>query len=219
MLIDVKDQGTDSVSDIDDLDVLDCTSWAEFEEAYWYLHANPKEYETVIIDTLSQLQGLAIQWILSEEGNKPVGDWGTMTKRDWGTTSTLMKTWILNYRDLPCNMVFIAQDRVFNMEEDEDNSDIIDPEVGPGLMPSVAKHLNAAVSVIGNTFIRRTVDVKKIKKGKKILKKEVEKIEYCLRIGPNPIYVTKIRKPKSVIIPGVIADPTYSDIIRLIEGK
>jgi len=216
-LLDCKDEGTDSVSDIDGLDVLDVRTWDDFEEAYWYLHSNPKKYKTVIIDTVSQLQQIAIARCAKKDVENP-GDWGTMTKRDWGEVSGLLKSWILDYRDLPCNVVFVAQDRTFNMDE-EDEGGMIDPEVGPQLMPSVAKHLNASVSIVCNTFIRRRVEVKKIKKGKKTLTKEKEIIEYCLRVGPNPIYVTKIRKPKSVQVPSIIVDPTYDDLINIIKGK
>ena len=139
-----------------------------------------------------------------------------MTKRDWGEASGMMKDWVVNFRDLPMEVVFIAQEKASSGEGDEDNPDnMLTPEVGPAIMKSVALALNAAVSVIGNTFIgvrHRTIKVK----GKP---KEVEEIKYCLRIGPNPIYITKIRKPRHIEAPAVIENPEYRDVLEVIKGE
>lgn len=200
------------------MEVRDVQEWDDFEMSYWWLKANPDSYKTLIIDTMSQLQQVAISKILADKqkDDSRAGDWGTMTKREWGDVAALMKTWILNLRDLPMNVVFIAQDRVFNMGEDEDTEGMLDPEVGPALSPSVMKHLNAAVHVIGNTFIRRRTFVVRDEKTKK--KKEKAKTEFCLRIGPNPVYITKVRKPKLVVPPSILVNPSYQAIINLIKG-
>lgn len=219
LIVDIKDVGTDSISDVAEMKALDAKSWDDIELVYWYLKANPGKFKTVILDTVSQLQQLAIEKVLKRKkkalkGTKNAGDWGTMAMRDWGEVASLMKTWIINFRDLPMTVVFIAQERAFNVGE-EDSEVMLDPEVGPALTPSVAKHLNAAVHVIGNTFIRtKTVTVEK--PGKKA--REEERIQYCLRIGPNPMYITKVRKPKSVKPPSVIINPKYQDIVDIIKG-
>lgn len=215
ILLDAKDKGTDSVSDQDGVDVLDINTWDDFETMYWYLKKYPKKYKTVVIDTLSQVQQIAIEKQVGDNltDGKRAGDWGTMTKRDWGTVASALKTWIINFRDLPMEVVFIAQDRIFNMEEDDEVEGIA-PEVGPGLMPSVTKHLNAAVTVIGNTFIRRKVTVT----GKGKNKKEKSKIQYCLRIGPHETYTTKMRKPKKVELPPILINPIYEDLTEIIKG-
>ena len=67
-------------------------------------------------------------------------------------------------------------------------------------------------------FRQRTVE-KKVRVKEKLVKKEVEVTEFCLRVGPNPIYITKIRKPKAKVPPSVIIDPNYDNLIGLIKGK
>lgn len=218
LLLDVKDRGTDSVSDIEGFEGMSIEDWDDFEMVYYYLKKNRKRYKTVIIDTMSQLQELAIKKVLTDnkKDSARAGHWGTMTKKEWGETSGLLKDWIINYRDLNdigIEVVFIAQDRTFNKEEDDESQ--LDPEIGPRLMPSVASHLNAAVHVVGNTFIKTKTVVKEVK-GKKI---ESEKKIYCLRVGPNPVYITKVRKPKSIIVPDVISNPDYDSIIETIKGE
>jgi len=217
LLLDCRDQGTDSVSDVKGLDVMEVNSWQDFEDAYWWLVQNPGKYKTVVIDTITQLQQIVVEEIAGAKAarkNKVAGDWGTMTKSDWGNLSSRLKTWITNYRDLPMEVVFIAQDRVFNVDEEGSDDGMIDPEVGPRLSPSVMTHLCAAVSIIGNTFLRsRTVKTKV--RGRT---REKEVAEYCIRLGPSPSYITKFRKPKDITLPSFLIDPTYEDILATIKG-
>jgi phage nucleotide-binding protein len=219
LLLDVRDQGTDSIADHDDIDMVEIDSWERFEEAYYYLKANPKKYKTVVMDTITQLQQVCLEYVISDKKKDTtrVGDWGSMTKRDWGTASGLMKDWIINLRNLPMEVVFLAQERISATDEDEvdDSDNAISPEVGPHVMKSVAIALNAAVSVIANTFVRLRRFKKDIK-GKKVSKEE---IQYCLRVGPGPYYLTKLRKPKDVPPPAFIEDASYSDVIDVIKGK
>ncbi len=216
LLLNIRDKGTDSICDLgEDVMVLDVNTWDDFEVAYWWVKRNPDAYKTLALDTITQLQQLAIEKILEdlEKDTDKAGEWGTMTKREWGQVASLMKMWITNLRDLPMEVVFLAQDRMSETETD-DPEVMLDPEVGPRLSPSIAAHLNAEVSVIGNTFIRRKTTVKKVN-GKK---KEVERLQYCLRMGPNPVYVTKARKPKSIKLPSVLIDPTYDELIKILKG-
>lgn len=215
LYMDVKDRGDDSITDVKGIKGYVVDEFADFEEAYWYLRSHKGEYKTVVVDTMSQLQQLVVQEQgAKKKGKKRAGDWGSLTKQDWGTIASHMKEWIIRYRDLPMNVVFIAQDRAFAGSDDDDESEgIIAPEIGPALSPAIAKALNAAVSMIGNTFIRT-------KKGAKIKDKpKKEKAEFCLRVGPNPYYTTKIRKPRGIAAPELIVDPSYEDILTIIEGE
>lgn len=217
LLLDMKDKGTDSISDVEGVFVKSITSREDLEEIYWHLHKNPKKFKTVVWDTASAFQQMVMEEI-AEEGNKSLDksfQKGGLTKQDFGKVSGYMKKWIINFRDLPLEVVFIAQDRTFNNDEDEGGVDVFDPEMGPALMPSVAKVLNAAVMLIGNTYIKREV-IKKEVDGKK---KKSEKFKYGLRIGPNSVYVTKIRKNRSVELPDSIFNPTYKDILSTIKGE
>jgi hypothetical protein len=216
LFLDVKDVGDDSISDVEDLKVMDVREWNDFEMAYWWLKRNPKRYKSLAIDTVSQLQQLAIRKVLEDKSKDAdhAGEWGVMTKREWGEVASLMKIWITNLRDLPMDVCFIAQDRTFNVSE-EDEAEGLEPEVGPGLSPSIAKHLNANVHHIGNTFIRRKTF--ETKNGKKV--KAFTKTQFCMRVAPHPVYITKIRKPKGIIAPGVIVDPTYDKLVAIIKGE
>lgn len=222
LLLDVKDVGDDSLAKVPDLKVMDVRSWDDFETAFWWLKRNPGRYDSLAIDTMSQLQGLAIRKVLDDKGKdgERAGEWGVMTKKEWGAVAELMKSWIIAVRDLPMETCFIAQDRAFNVSE-EDETQGLDPEVGPALSPSIAKALNAAVHVVANTFIRRRVVRVKLKnppKGKSPFV-DKEKIEFCLRIGPNPVYITKARKAKAIQLPSVVVDPTHDQLMGILTGE
>lgn len=216
LLIDVRDEGTDSVSDVKDLDVKEIEDFEDFEDTYWWLKDHPKAYQSICIDTVSMLQTIIVEETHRAKHKKGrAGDWGTMSQKDWGNVAAMLKEWLINYRDLSrlgINVVFLAQDRTFNVDEEEDNALL--PEVGPALSPSVAKTLNAAVSLVGNTFVRSRTITKEVR-GKKI-KKQVP--EYCLRLGPNPVYTTKVRKPRNVVVPEYLVDPDYDIILDVING-
>lgn len=220
LLIDIRDEGTDSVSDVKNLDVKECYDFADVEDTYWWIKDHPKAYKSIALDTVSMLQSCLVEEVGAKNAKKGkrAGDWGSMSQKDWGNVAALLKEWITNYRDLTklgIHVVFIAQDRTFNMNEEDDSDGALTPEVGPGLSPSVAKTLIAAVSVVGNTFIRSRI-VKKEVNGKKV---EKQVTEYCLRLGPNPVYSTKVRKPRDIKAPDFIVDPDYDTILDIINGE
>jgi len=223
---DFRDQGDDSVSDVKNLEVFPVQDWEDVELFYWQLKkktlvdsdGKPFHPQTAVIDTVTNMQQMAIEHVLDQKKKKSTkiaGDWGSMTKQEWGEVASLMKQWTALYKALPMNVVFLAQQRVFNTDEDESGDSELTPEVGARLSPSVKDALNAAADVIGSTFVKRKIVTKEVK-GKKIKR---ERSIYCLRVGPNPVYITKIRKPRSADAPAIIEDPVYEDILSVIKGE
>lgn len=224
LYLNIKDNGTDSIADIDDIDVVDInTSQELLDLILWCAKKASRDklkYRTIVLDTCTQLQSIFIQELgvnkkLQKKG-KRAGDFGTLTRQDWGLIAGDMKAVIMDIRNLPVESVFIAQERVFNLgDEEDDGADQLMPEVGPRLMPSVKDDLNASVSIIGNCFIRIKTSKTKVD-GKNV--REITK-QYCLRVGPNEVYTTKIRKPKGIKAPDYIVDPDFRKIKDVMKGK
>jgi hypothetical protein len=210
LLLDVRDKGTKSIRRTPGIKVLQLESWMDLEEAYWYLVDNPKMFKTVTIDTVTQLQELAMFKV------KNTTEISKTSQQAWGAVGELMKAWIIRYRDLPMNVNFLAQPR---MDTEESNSDELMPEVGAGISPGSQKILHAAVDIIGHTFIRETEKKVKNQKTQKTSIRTVQ--EYCLRVGPHPIFTTKFRRDKSIPgpAPDVIVDPTYKTLYELSVGS
>jgi phage nucleotide-binding protein len=215
LLVDIRDHGTDSVSDTPGMDIAETEDYETFEEVYWFLKEGGHEYKTVILDTVTQLQQLVLEDVCKNKrkGDSP-GDWGSMTQREWGDAASTLKEWIIRFRDLPMEVVFLAQERTRNTADDNASDNTMMPEVGPALMPSVATVMNANVDIIAHTYVKvvnRTKEVNGVKK-------KVEDIVYSLRIGPDPIYTTGIRKPRAIEVPHDVPNATFQDIIDIIKG-
>ncbi len=213
LILDVNDRGTISVKDQPETYVLPIEKWEDFEEAYWYLKSGNHNFKSVAIDTLTQLQDLAVRQVVGGESSDTA-----ISQRAWGAVSALMKTWILNFRDLPAYKIFICQDRITASDDGNDTDpEMITPEVGPALSPSVARTLNAAVDVIGQTFIQERLTTVKTKKG---VEKPKVVVEYCMRVGPHARYLTKIRRAKpGTKLPPIVVDPTFDKILKLVKGE
>lgn len=210
LLLDIREKGWDSVTNVPDCDISKITEWEQFEALYWYLKRGKHRYRSVVIDQVTQLQDLALRKAMKDEGKE---ESDAISRRVFGQASGMMKTWLLNYRDLideDINVVFLAHDRATEGEDGGDDNQI-DPSVGPRLMPSVASFLCGAVKVIGNTYIREQSSVEN--------KRRVKKISYAMRIGPHAYYITKTRTPVGVPPPQVIADPSYDKLAAVMLGK
>lgn len=213
LFVDIGERGTDSIFDLPDVDSIQVTEWSELEEIYWALKEGSK-YKTVVIDAAHTMQNLAIQEARAIAGKK---DKDQTSQRDFGQASGLMNQWVYNFRDLrdeDLNVVFLAHDRLREVDTDDDDAGLIAPEMGPRLMPGVAGTLLGAVNVVGYTYIREEVT-----KSKVAGQKSHREVQYCLRIGPHGIYATKIRSPKGHAVPEYIVDPTYDKLVAVIKGK
>lgn len=211
LIIDVAEKGAKSLQGLRDVKVMRAKTWQDLEDIYWYLTQNPDEFRTVGIDNITRAQSLCMDAKIGGDTDT------TITQRMWGVIGTEMKNWIINMRDLDgINTVFIAQERVFNIEDEDDlddeddEDDVIVPTVGPRLMPSVMAELCGAVDIIGMTFLKRIVI--------KIKKKETVKIKYCLRLGPHSRFITKIRKARSIEVPRIITNPSFKKLKDVSKG-
>lgn len=208
LLLDVRERGTKTISNVDGVDVRNVVHWSGIEQGYWFLRKAKHKYKTVVIDQCSSMQDLCMDGVREEDGKDPDD---LITKAMWGSISGKMKQWLLAYRDLQergMNVCFIAHERADASDEAEDQ---IDPSVGPRVMPSVSSFLNGLVDVIGNTFIRERF--------KNVDGKRTRFIDYSLRIGAHGYYTTKVRHPVGVDTPSTLVNPTYNDIIAVVEGR
>lgn len=209
LLIDIKEKGTESVQDVQGVEVIRVNQWQQLEDLYWFLKDGTK-YKSVIIDQMTAMQGLGMEKIRADKNMKPTE---VFSQRSWGQLSGLLQTWIYNYKELSeqnYNICFLAHEKITKSDDDADTDDRIAPQVGAALMGSVQSFLNGAVSVIGNTFIRERYD-KKTKENN---------IEFCMRVGPHAYYHSKIRRPVSAgKAPEVIVNPTFEKIIRISKGE
>lgn len=210
LVVDVNDQGTDSVRKDYDPNVYPVEFWNELDDVYWYLAAGNHAYKTVAIDGVTGMQNLCMKFVLGDEASRDAGRDPDMPSRVvWGKVGELMKTQITNFRNLPMNVLFTALQRVKTTGDDDDE----DTEVfySPACSPSISGHLEAAVGMIGWLNTRQVMGPKV--KGKK---KRVRVAQTRLVIGPSDRYLTKDRY--GLMIPHIDA-PNVTEILEMIYGK
>jgi len=206
LLIDILEEGTDSVIDVDGVDVISATSTQELEDLYWHLESDDK-YRSVVLDQMTGLQALVIRE-MKEKKNQRADD--VFSQRSYGQLGGWMTQWILNYRNLiktGKHVCFLShQKRIEPQDEDDDR---LAPEITAALTAATTNFLLGAVSVIGNQFVRESYDKKT---------KETE-MQYCMRLVSG-FYRCGIRRPVSAgPVPEYIVNPTFGKIMRLSKGE
>lgn len=206
LLIDIMEEGTDSVIDVDGVDVVPAESTQDMEDLYWMLEGKTK-YKSVVLDQMTGLQNLVIRE-MKEKKNQRADD--VFSQRSYGQLGGWMQQWILNYRNLikhDKHVCFLShQKRIEPQDEDDDR---LAPEITTALTGSITNFLLGAVSVIGNQFIRESYDKKT---------KETE-MQHCMRLVSG-FYRCGIRRPVSAgPVPEYVVNPTFEKIMKLSKGE
>lgn len=170
------------------------------------------KYKTLVVDHGTGFQDLAFKKVVGKDAPAQMS-WGAATQQQWGEIGSLVKEHLKLVFDLPCDTIINCQERTDNA--DADASEILQPYCYPALSPSTATWLQFTADYVVHTFIRLATVIKKVQKGANIIDKEVDEIQYCLRVGPHPVFYTKFRVPGGVK-EEVIVNPTMDKIIKLI---
>lgn len=176
-------------------------------------------FKTIGLDHVTGYSDLMLKRILNLEDVPAQMGWGTATQQQYGELGAGLKERLRDLLSLSCNVVINSQERESNTEGDK--HEMLMPSVSFALTPSVAGWLGPAVDYLVYSFVRmgKVPSGKKIKVGGKEVDILVEEPEFCLRVGPHPVYATKFRVSRKFKLPDVITDPSYEKIAALIEGK
>lgn len=210
--------GTKSVHNAKGVDYVQLQSPEEMREL---VHDACPLYQTVVLDTATSFEALVMAHILGIERIPEQKSWGMASREDYGKCGLQVKTYLRELLDLPNNTIVLAQERNFGDDKNTDSDLNILPTIGAGLQPATAGWLNCAVDYIGGTFIRREMKsyVNKVAGKEIVTEKPTGRMEYCLRVGPDPVYTTGFRRPKEFVLPDVIVDPTFTMLQKLISGE
>ena len=204
LVLDINEKGTKSLIGTG-AKKREIQTFEMFQMAYWYLKSGKHPYKTVVLDNVTTLQEMAMRYVMGKEADIDISkDMEMPTKRDWGGLSQVMKRWLIDFRNLPMNVVFIAQERR-SSDDDLENDQVT---VFPQVSASVRAILGAAVDVIGNTYIRETEDAN----GKVI-------VRYCMRVAANQKYMAKCRVPRGAKCPIAIVNPSYQALKKIMNGE
>lgn len=214
LLLDVNgERGTDSISDVDDIDVLKVNSKTDLDYLIDELTSTEHKYNSIIIDTLTNVQDMLVEDQKAIKVNRA----GALHLNQWGAIGTSMRDLVHDLKTSGnADIILLCQER--DDSNDDDNSTTIDGEVittvGPRLSPSIADFVKAASDVIVNTFKR--VHKTKEKVDNKVVTRQT--VVYSLRVGAHEVFSTKVRVPKSVKLPLYMDNPSIADVLNLKES-
>ena len=176
-------------------DYIEVKSMAELNAAYEFLSNEKHDYETVIIDSLTEIQNVVMTKITGPDGSPGLSDWGVF--------STEMAKILRRFRDLPMHVVFLALE---NKSEDKDDSGVY---YGPQLYGKLADRAAAFMDFVGRmAFYRQKAEGEDKPKAKRGI---------CFYASE-----TQTGKDRSGKLPAFV-EPTFKEILaavgRIQTGK
>lgn len=199
LIIDCNEEGDRSVKGQPGVRVLPARTWQRVGEAYWYLKDGNHPFESVALDTVTEMNGLALEFVLGEaEERDPTRERAQPDKRTWGRAGQLMRGMLLAYRNLPMHVIFCAQERRIR---DQDTEELVEITVDlPNSSRGVAM---GSVGILGRMMPQET----RVKRGGKTRKEWIDR----LVVAPNEIVQTKDR---TAALGRVLRNPTGTKIIE-----
>lgn len=207
-----NERGLKTVKKVENAKFARIRNWDDFQEVYWWLREG-QDFKTIVLDQITGLQDLAMLNVREHFRMDPEEPFQGFKK--YGKLSGDMKEVLQNYREMSdlYNIVFLAHERAFDTGSEGDEGDL-DPSVSARVMPSIGSYIEGACDIIGHCYIRN-FSAKSKKTGK-----QVRHTDYCMRVGPHPTYITKIRRPpEDGRLPDFIVNPSYRKIVAIENGE
>lgn len=138
LLIDVEGGRGSIMKTENSPDILEPDSVDELADAYIWLKDNEDEYDSVILDTITEIEKWFLMEIVETGAKKNSSkNPDLITQNDYLQGSTRLRKMGRKFRNLKMNTIFLAHQR----EDKDEMTGVI--EKGPSVMPSVMKDLNA----------------------------------------------------------------------------
>ena len=203
LFLDINEEGTASITNVEG-NFISIKKYEEFEEFVNNLDEYKKQlkFQTLVIDTVGKLQDLNLIH-LSKGGKILINHYGDSTNE----MQQIFLKLIDFSRKENIYLIFNAHERD-NTISDENTGEILNPNVGPQLTPKLAEWLQAVCSITGHTRIFE----KKNDLG------QSQGIFYCIKIGADPVFKTKVRVPKEKMKANIIANPTCEKLMAVLNG-
>lgn len=192
--------GTESlVRSYPDVEQVRVTTWDEMQAVYDELHRGKTGYQTVILDSLTEIQKFNMYSIMEElVADKPEREIDVPSMREWGRNLEQMRRFVRAFRDLPMNTVFTA------LKKEDKNEKTGMVTTLPSLSGKLAGEVAAFLDIVVYYYMKTvTEDDKKVDK----------------RILLTSKTETIIAKDRTGMLPQVLVEPTMKDIFDLIQGN
>jgi hypothetical protein len=195
LFIDVEG-GTFSIRErYPDVEVIRVETWDNMQQVYDALFAGDHEYNTVVLDSLTEIQKFSMYDIMEFTVQKdPDRDPDVPSMREWGKNIEQIRKLVRAFRDLPMHTIFTAL-----AKEDKDNKTGA-VKTKPSLSGKLANEVAGFVDIVGYQYT-------------KVMEDELRRF---LLTATTDKFVAKDRSDK---LPPTIEDPTMSSIYEFVFGE
>lgn len=202
LYIQIGDDGSNTISDVEGIKALRVESSDELKTLLKELKTN-KTYKTIACDTFSLITNVWIDQNIVQKKKR-------MTQNDWGSLKIETEDLIKSLHELA-----LGRNVVVSCHESNDSIEGMEDEILPDIRPSVTKGARTYLEGMANyglhcTKMKKTVTVKKTGEDREI-------IRYCIHIGANPYYWTKLQINSEVVVPELMVNPTYDKVLELLS--
>jgi hypothetical protein len=206
LVIDIPEAegGTSVLAGQEGIDIIEIVAWDEIDELYQALRPNGSlggKYKWLAEDTVTGLQHLAMRQV-KKTPDAIQSQRRRIDLQDWGAVGDLMTSHVHQFRRLPMNVLFLAQERPLTVKDE------LGEEIGTVLVPDVSpmalRALIPPLSLVGRLFWHE---------------KDNGEWEQRLRIGRHVHYVTKYRSQLDKQPPAVVRRPNLGQIFAYLMGK
>lgn len=195
LVIDIEG-GTESLRHTyPDVEVVRVTTWDEMQKVYDELHRGKHGYQTIILDSLTEIQKFSMYNIMADLVNaKPDADPDVPGMREWGKNVEQMRRFVRAFRDLPMHTIFTS------LAKEEKNTRTGMSKTMPSLSGKVASEVPAFLDVVLYYYIKRVGD-------------EEKRLLLC---RPTEAQIAKDRTTR---LPSVLEEPSMTKLFELILGE
>lgn len=203
LYIQIGDDGSNTISGVEGIKAIKAGTIERLKKIGEELKSDTK-YASVAVDTFSMITNV---WIDANAVQKKKH----MTQQMWGDLKIETEEVIKIFHEVAMNHLV-----ALTCHEATDTIEGMDDEVIPDFGPSTTKGSRVYIQGMANYGIHFT----KLKKTvvDKDTGEEKDVVRYAAHLGANPYYWTKFQIDDSIMLPSTMINPSYTKIIKLIQG-
>lgn len=189
LFLEADPDGTLSIRESGEL-LWEIENLSDLSEALDWMERHPKDFQTIVIDTLTHLQQIGLDEIVDPS------QW-EMMRRDWGMSFRQMRALFQRLRTFPHHVVYICDEQVRTIKT------LKEERIVPAITPSILGYLHRLCRLMGRLYTHPTMEG-----GKRTLQRR-------LSVAQNH---QEYAKDTSGVLPGTIVDPDLGAIFEAITG-
>lgn len=195
--------------------VINCKHLKQVELMYYGLRQGKHEFKTVVIDTITSLIDMAMDFQLNPDEEEPsISRAPTLPRWDaWNAVNANVGGLLWHLMNLPMNIIILAHQR--ERRDDDSGIDMSDdymaPRLFPDVNPGIRKKLYGSVDIMGRMVLKEMTF-----KNRDPEKPNIRRLARVLYVRPSPDFQAKDRTD-ILSKAAYIVDPTYAKLEQQLQ--